>query len=137
MAANPILVKSRGISDDDVVMINTLHAHLEMFIDETKAGDDYEARLAHVRSIEFQLQDLWGFTRDSAYHTWVNKLSDRFRELKYVGRTYRCKETGLERTVEYTDLKIASYGYLFVVGKGFIDFGGYNVRVCGDLEIVS
>ena len=137
MAANLDLAKARGISDDDIAMINVLHEHLEMVIAETTKDDDREERIKHVRSIEFLLQDLWKFTRDSDFHTWVHKLYNRFRELDYVGTTFRCTETGSKRVVERVDLHLGSKGYLFTVGKGFIDFGGYHVRIVGPLERVK
>lgn len=137
MAANLDLAKARGISDDDIVMINVLHEHLDMFIAETTKDHDREDRIAHVRSIEFQLQDLWKFTRDSDFHTWIQLLHNRFRELDYVGTTFRCTETGLQRVVGQVDLHLGSKGYLFIVGKGFIDFGGYHVRIVGPLERVK
>ena len=118
-------------------MINVLHEHLEMFIAETTKDDRRKERIAHVRSIEFRLQDLWKFTRDSDFHTWVHKLYNRFREIDYVGSTFRCTETGLQRVVEQVDLQLGSKGYLFTVGKGFIDFGGYHVRIVGPLERVK
>lgn len=138
MAANPALVKERGISDDAVRKINMFHQELEDCLYET---DEYLREVDrgrmfdHFRDIEFTLQRLWGFPEDSRYHTWVPRLRNRFREVDYLGVVYRCKETGFEREVTSGDL-IATSHALFGVGKGFIDFGDV-VRIVGPIERVK
>jgi hypothetical protein len=136
MTANPQLVKERDISHEDVARINNLHRELETCLVES---DDYlretpRGVIYHwFEGIEIALHQLWGFPCDTMYHTWKNCLTERYRQLDYVGVTYRCPATGMERTVEDKDVTTHKNS-LFGVGNGFIDFAGYNVRIVGNLE---
>lgn len=133
MAANRALVKERGISDESVDMIDTIHEQIEYIIDNTLAVHDLPSRLAFVRDLEFTLQDLWKFNRDSRYHTWCYRLINRHRAVTYNGVKYRCKQTG--------EIRALDLGYdgnvegIFRIGKGFIDFGGV-VRLVGLERVV-
>lgn len=60
------------------------------------------------------------------------KLLKDFRD-KWVGRTFRCKKTG----VEFTIPEDVFYKQFFSFGDSFIDVGdGYYSRVGGDIEEV-
>ena len=133
MAVNMELAKARGLSEETIKKIDTLHEYLEEFINEVNLDHDYEACVGLVRNVEFQLQELWGFTRDNRYHTWVVRLHNHVRELQYLGVVYRCKETGESRTIGRDEL---SGSVLVSIGNGFIDFGGV-VRLVGNLERVA
>lgn len=135
MAANPQLVKEMGVSESNVLLINSIHEQLEYLIENADCSEDRSWTHTLVEQAEFELQRLWGFTQDSMYHTWCTRLHNRFREVDYLGAVYRCKETGFERTVTDGDL-VASSHALFGVGKGFIDFGGV-VRIVGNLERIN
>lgn len=130
MSANPELVKQRNISEDNVNRINNLHRELEACLNET---DEYlketsrELMYNWFEAIEFTLQRYWGFTEDKAYHTWVHRLTERYRELDYLGAVYKCNKSGEQRIVTKQDLK----DNLFIVGNGFLDLAGYNVRTIG------
>jgi hypothetical protein len=133
MAVNMELAKALELSEETIKKIDTLHDYLEEFINEVTLDHDYEGCIGVVRNVEFQLQELWGFTRDSRYHTWVVKLHNHVRELQYLGAVYRCKETSEARTIGSEEL----FGSVLVsVGNGFIDFGGV-VRLVGNLERVA
>jgi hypothetical protein len=133
MTANATLVKERGISEGNVALINSIHDQLDYLIENADCSEDRSWTHTLVQKAEFTLQELWGFLQESRYHTWCARLQKRFREVDYLGAVYRCKETGLSRTVMRDDLQRP---YLFGVGKGFIDFGDV-VRTVGPIERVQ
>lgn len=138
MAANPDLVKQMVVSDENVRRINVIHDELEACLNETDeylSGVDRSMLTKHFRDLEFALQRYWGFSEDRRFHTWTLRLKKRLREVDYLGKTWRCTVTGVERTVTIGDLLIA--GKLFGVGKGFVDFGDGYIRVVGPLEVVK
>jgi hypothetical protein len=132
MAANRQLAEERGISDDNIRLIDLLHEHMQLIIDQTMAVHDLPIRLSYMRDLEFQLQDLWKFDRDSRYHTWCNRLINRHRAVTYHGKKYRCTKTGVIDTLDADDVEV---GGIIGIGQGFIDFG-YVVRLVG-LEYVA
>jgi len=133
MAANPQLVKEMGVSESNVLLINSLHEQLEYLIENADCSEDRSWTHTLVERAEFELQRLWGFTQDSWYHTWCKRLSDRFREVDYLGAVYRCRDTDKTRTIDGCALHS---GGLIGVGNGFIDFG-VVVRIVGNLERIN
>ena len=133
MAVNMELAKARGLSEETIKKIDIIHDYLEEFINEVTLDHNFENCVAIVRHWDYKLQELWGFNRDSQYHTWVKMLHNHVRELQYLGAVYRCKDSGESRTIGREEL---SGGVLVSVGNGFIDFGGV-VRLIGKLERVS
>ena len=133
MAANMELAKQKGLSDEAVMKIDTLHDHLDCIIDNISLDHDEQEVADHVRKIEFELQALWGFNQDARYHTWVKRVYRRFRQLQYLGAVYRCNDSHQTRTIDNKEL---DGGVLVSVGNGFIDFGGV-VRIVGNLERVK
>lgn len=133
MAVNMELAVKQGLCNGAIMLIDTLHEHLENVISNTTLDHDERLVRQHVKDIEYKLQELWGFSQESRYHTWCHKLSERLRELQYLGVAYRCKDTGETCTIKAQDL---SDGVLMGVGRGFIDFGGV-VRIVGNLERVK
>ena len=121
MAVNMELAVKQGLSDTDVMLIDSIHTHLDLVINNISLEHDEQLVREHVRTMEFQLQELWGFNQDARYHTWVKRVSRRFRELLYVGAVYRCKTTG--ETLTITAQELDAYK-LVIIGNGFIDFGG-------------
>lgn len=132
MAVNRQLAEQRGIPDDDVRLIEFLHDHMELIIENTLAVHDLPTRLSYLRELEFQLQDLWKFDRDSRYHTWCQRLINRHRAMSYAGVKYECNKTGAIRTLEAEDVE---KGGIIGIGNGFIDFGGV-VRLVGVRSVV-
>lgn len=132
MTANIELIKSRNISNENHLKINVIHQQLidmiEFSVQVNPADRDY--LYERCRDLEYALQRLWGFTEDRRYHTWCGRLTRHLREHDYLGVTYQCTSTGTKRTVELIDITLNEY-VLFSVGKGFVDFGGYNVRLVG------
>lgn len=121
MAVNMELAVKQGLSDTDVMLIDSIHTHLNLVINNISLEHDEQLVREHVRTMEFQLQELWGFSQDARYHQWVKRVSRRFRELLYVGAVYRCKTTG--ETLTITAQELDAYK-LVIIGNGFIDFGG-------------
>ena len=137
MSANRTLAKQCGLSEQAIEYIDQLHDLLEKLIASYTLDVDYHEALELVESVEFDLQRLWKFSEDRRYHTWRNKLARRWMELTWVGRTFVCTISGVERTIEKEDVKERG---LFGVGKqGFIDFGvggGYH-RIVGNITEVT
>lgn len=137
MTANLELAKQRGISQENIEAINSLHELLERLISCYTLEVDYQEALDLVRSTEFTLQRLWGFSEDSLYHTWYKKLNQRHMQLTWIGRTFRDMDSGTQRTI------LERHGVrergIFGVGMGFIDFGvagGYH-RIVGNLKEIE
>lgn len=66
---NDELVKDRGISSEDVLEIERLHAELNDVVDYP---EKYEDPVSRIHNIELKLQKLWGFEESSDYHThWL------------------------------------------------------------------
>lgn len=130
--ANPTLLKQMGVSERNKVRIERLHAELIDCLNETDEylrETDRERMRSHFENLEYTLQGLWGFTQDSLYRTWGPRLERRYRQVDYVGKTYKCKTTGVERTITADDdIYMDRFGRNVVIGEGFIDFAGYNVR---------
>lgn len=138
MTINLELAKQRGISQKNIEAIKSLHELLERLIGSYTLEVDYQEARDLVRSTEFMLQRLWGFSEDSLYHTWYKKLNQRHMELTWVGRTFKDMDSGTQRTIqERHDIRERG---TFGVGMGLIDFGvanGYH-RIVGNLvEIVE
>ena len=133
MTANFELAKQRGISQENIEAINSLHELLERLIMSYTLEVDYQEARDLVRSAEFTLQHLWGFSEDSLYHTWYKKLNQRHMELTWIGRTFKDMDSGTQRTIrERHDIRERG---TFGVGMGFVDFGvanGYH-RIVGNL----
>lgn len=137
MTANLELAKQRGISQENIEAINSLHQLLERLISSYTLEADYQEARDLVRSTEFTLQRLWGFSEDSLYHTWYKKLNQRHLELTWVGRTFRDMDSGTQRTIR--DRHDVRERTIFYVGMGFIDLGvanGYH-RIVGNIVEIT
>lgn len=137
MSANLELAKQRGISQENIEAINTLHTLLERLISSYTLDAPYQEARDLVRSAEFTLQRLWGFPEDESYHSWVDMLADKHLELQWAGKTFECQTTGERRTLTKHD----TYERNFIaIGACNLDFGvagGYH-RALGNLvEVVE
>lgn len=132
---NYTLAKERNISDVNVALIARFHVLLCRLIDSYTLEEDYYEAKELVRSVEFLLQDLWVFSRDERYHTWINKLRDRHLSLQWEGKQYLCEDTDTVHT-----LKGPFYeGQFIPVGNGAIDIGriGAYSRCIGNIHQLS
>ena len=137
MSANLELAKQRGISQENIEAINSLHELLERLIScYTLDADCQEARDL-VRSANKTLSDLWGFTYDERFDQWTPRFEKRHMELVWTGRTFRCEDTGTVRTIEAKDVGVCR---LWGCGNGCIDFGrpmAYSRIVGNIVEIIE
>lgn len=133
MAANPELAKQRGLSEEAIAEIGELHTLIDDIVDAYGRTDDLYSTVATVRELEFRLQELWGFQKDSRYHTHVERIRRKDKEVHYLGNEYRCLKSGVSHTITEQDL---SSHRVIPIGKGFIDFGSV-VRIVGDIQKVQ
>lgn len=132
MTANRTLAKQRGLSEQAIQYIDQLHDLLEKLVASYTLDVDYHEALKLVESVEFDLQRLWQFSEDRRYHTWRNKLAQRWMDLTWVGRTFRCNETGVIKVI---DRLVVIERCLIQVGDGILDLGvagGYH-RIVGNI----
>ena len=136
MAHNKQLAAERGISEKDREYIDQCHLMLEELIDTYNLSIDFYKAAELCHDIEYLLQDLWGFSRSRHHHTWINSLKQKWMNLTWGGRIFKCKDTGAE--VLLTSDKV--YEKSFVrVGNGFLDLGvanGYS-RFGGNIEEIK
>ena len=136
MTANRTLAKQRGLSEQAIQYIDQLHDLLEKLIASYTLDVDYQEALELVESVEFDLQRLWKFSEDRRYHTWRRKLAQRWMDLTWAHRAFRCNETGITRKLNLGDI---SERCLLRVGDGFIDLGvagGYH-RIVGNITEIT
>ena len=136
MTCNRDLAKSRNISQENIEVIDALHGMLEKLIASYTLEIPYEEARDLVRSANMTLSNLWGFAYDSAYDTWTPRFEQRHIELAWVGRTFKCQDTGAVRTIEAKDVGVCR---LWACGNGMIDFGrpmAYS-RTIGDLVEIT
>lgn len=136
MTCNRDLAKARNISQENIEAIDALHEMLEKLIASYTLEIPYEEARNLVCSANMMLSNLWGFTYDSAYDTWTPRFEQRHMELMWVGRTFKCQDTGTVRTIEAKDVGICR---LWGCGNGMIDFGRPNAysRTIGDLVEIT
>lgn len=91
MTASRELAKLRGLSEETVDEIDTLHIQLEKLVSRATNGHFNTSVYNAIEQIENKLQVLWGFGIDPAFHTW--KRLYEFR-CQWIGRKFKCKNTG-------------------------------------------
>lgn len=138
MAHNKQLADQRGVSEKDREYIDQCHLMLEELIDTYNLSIDFDKAAELCHDTEYLLQRLWKFPEDDYYHTWINSFKQKWMNLTWEGKRYRCKDTGAE--VLLTCDKV--YEKSFVqVGNGFVDLGvagpqGYS-RFGGNIEEIK
>ncbi|WOZ57459.1 hypothetical protein [Pseudomonas phage vB_PseuGesM_254] len=65
--ANYAYAKSRGISDDDILLMEKEYAELDALLSRP---DDFENPVLKIENIEFRLQELWKFGKDKDKHSY-------------------------------------------------------------------
>lgn len=120
MAANRFLAKSRGISEEDIKLIDTIHEVIEEIIKEHLHSEtDEESILSAIEQWEYRLQELWNFPLDKSKHTWKNRYL--FKK-QWAFTTWECVETGESFTIPYGVEETDFY----VIGNGYVDVGRFN-----------
>jgi hypothetical protein len=79
MCINPMLIESKEIDDAGIQRIISIHQQrCELFDDfermENPPTDVLKQGAERLKEIEFELQEAWGFERDSDYHNWWFKF---------------------------------------------------------------
>lgn len=135
MTANPTLVKEHNIPEQDVLCINKIHDSLELMLSTYTLECDLSSALKLVKQAELTLQQLWGFPEDSRYHTWYKLFKRKHFLLQWVGKKYRCNDTGVVVTIS-EDINERD---TIAVGKGMLDLGvaGGYYRQIGNIEEVQ
>lgn len=64
---NPFLVAQKKLRKSDIAHIVGLHIRKDLLLDEIEETGD-RGILKKIEEVEYQLQDAWGFTRNSMYH---------------------------------------------------------------------
>lgn len=116
MTANRLLAKQRGLTEEAIQQIDYLHDKIAELTAAWIKDTFRPSRKDEIHEMEFLLQQAWGFPQDRGYHTYANEY--KFK-CEWIGRTFRCNETGEEFTIPDT-VKERDY---FVVGNGAVDVG--------------
>lgn len=130
MTINRDLAEKQGLSEREIIAIEEIHTQLSKLLSKANLGVFNTSIYNAIEQLEFQAQDLWGFSQDPGFHTW-KKLYE-FR-CQWVGRTFKCNITGIEVSIpEY----VMERDFISV-GKGFVDVGRLNMyaRFSGVTEI--
>lgn len=76
MGLNKGLIKTQGLSEDDVAELNTLHEtkdNVFLFmdlLDPIKENKKLRLYGRLIESVEFNMQRIWKFDQNVAYHSW-------------------------------------------------------------------
>lgn len=132
---NKQLADERGISEKDREYIDQCHLMLEELIDTYSLSIDFDKAAELCHDIEYLLQRLWKFPEDDYYHTWINSLKQKWMNLTWGERIFKCKDTG-EEVLIFGDMIYE--GSFIPVGNGFIDIGNcYYNRMSLNIEEVD
>lgn len=136
MAHNKALADERGISQQNREYIDQLHLMLEELIETYTLDVDFDKAYELCHDIEYLLQDLWGFSRNKHFHSWAASLKQKWMNLTWTGRTFKCKDTG---EVVVIPEEWVYEGSFIKVGDGALDLGRVNSyhRILGDIEEIK
>lgn len=68
---NEELADRLGVSQENRDKINQLHGYLDKLLSEPEnVYSEYERVVTHIERIEFELQRLWGFEQNKAFHSY-------------------------------------------------------------------
>jgi hypothetical protein len=132
MTANRWLAEERGLDEQTIDRIDFIHAMIDSLIKCNIGKEFSESVYNEIESLEYILQECWGFNKDCGHHTW--KRIYKFKN-EWVGRTFRCCSTEVEFTIPFEVQERDFYS----IGESFIDVGrldGYW-RSGGKLEEVT
>lgn len=131
MTANRELAEQRGISEEDILEIDRIHALIDKKMTEYVKEPFSQDRADEFTTLNYQLQTLWSFPQDKRYHRYAREYEFK---CSFVGRTFKCADTGVEFTIPY-DVQERDY---FQIGNGAIDVGRlnfYSRRIGNIIEI--
>jgi hypothetical protein len=130
MSVCRILAKERGLTLDEVLEIDKVHLDIAAITADCLLGKlTEEVACEMLTQSDYELQSLWGFPKDASYHVYARRL--KFK-LAWVGRTFKCVDTGTLVTLRSVDVYERS---LVSVGHGAIDLGRFEAyhRVIGNV----
>ena len=134
MSCNLALATLRGLDPTDIEQINEIHLELGKLLllaHATNSEEFNNKNLEYIKQLEYTLQDLWGFGRNSDRHTWCNEY---LFKCQWVGRVFECISTGEQHTITH-NIKEKVF---IMIGEGYIDLGVLNgyYRRSGVKEVV-
>ena len=133
MAINRHLARAKGLSEETIKKIETAQNIADSFFNLIKYLDYNPRNEKQLSKLEGDLQRLWGWEEDES-------KQKRLKEYRFIqrwkGRTFRCKKTGVLRTLKVEDCYEKNF---IAVGAGFIDLGVANgyYRYCNVEEITE
>lgn len=135
MSCNLTLAALRGVSNEDIKQIDKTHLQLEklLLLAHTTNSEEFNNKnLEYIKQLEYTLQDLWGFGRNSDRYTWCNEY---LFKCQWVGRVFECESTGEQHTITH-NIKEKEF---ITIGDGCIDLGVLNgyYRRSGVKEVVN
>jgi hypothetical protein len=131
LTANRELAEQRGISEEDILEIDRIHALIDKFTRAWVKEPFSQGRKDKIHAMEYLLQRLWGLPQDCGYHRYAREYEFK---CQWVGCTFKCTDTGVEFTIPY-DVQERDY---FQIGNGAIDVGrlnSYSRRIGNIIEI--
>lgn len=131
MSANRDLAEVRGLSEEAILEIDRIHDLIDKFTEAWVKEPFTQSRKDEIHSMEYLLQQHWGFPKDCGYHRYARQYEFK---CEWVGRTFKCTETGEEFTIPY-DVKEKDF---LSFGKAFVDVGRLNCysRFSNCVEII-
>ena len=133
MVASRSLGKLRGVPEEDLIEIDEIHIAVEQIMKIMLNANlcSYDMTLAILEDFDYQLQDLWKFSRDKEMHTLCKLFL--FRK-DWHGRQFQCCSSGEVVVIDATKLREAE---CVPVGEGFVDVGRYGAYFrtvgCGEV----
>lgn len=116
---NKTLADKQGLTEETRAAIDEIHGQIDFLMGRSSLGVFHQAVYDKIEELEFQLQDLWGFSQDEAYHTHKHRYAFK---AQWCGTQWECLTTGekfvIPETVEERDF----YSW----GEAYVDVGRYG-----------
>lgn len=119
MSANRELAELRGISEESILEIDRIHDLIDKFTRAWVKEPFTQSRKDEIHSMEYLLQQHWGFPQDCDYHRYADEYEFK---CQWVGKTFVCVNTGEQFTIPY-DVQERDF---FSFGEAFVDVGRLN-----------
>lgn len=130
MTACLALAAERGLREEEIREINFIHSDVEVITARGLSGElSEEAAIEMLTDSDYQLQELWGFSKDANFHTYAKSF---LFKRQWVGRTFKCLVTGETLTLQ----KGMVHERAFIpIGGCYLDLGRLDAysRIVGDI----
>ena len=118
---NKWLAKERELSDEDCQKLDEIHQEISSILENKAFFGTFDKDIYnHIEDLEYELQRLWGFEQNCAYHR--HKHEYEFR-CQWVGRKFRCNTTGMVFEIP-KDVKERDF---LSFGEAYLDVGRLNL----------